>query len=426
MRLDIARTLDTRRRGTARRDFGLTMIEIVVAMSVFALLSLASTSIILRGLHFEQQGASRTYAASLAASEMDALRAKDPASIVEGTSTHQDPTNKYTVQDTAAWVSLGTAGFTCANGSGYSNIYMRLDISVWSTSGGPLPKSNAVQLTTLLAPTQNSSSNASGNIAVQISKADGSPAAGIPVTITDLSGHSLTPVSTGTDGCAYFPGLLVGSVWVVSANQSGYVTTTPNATTFQQGVTIGAGATSYVSFSYDQAETLAVQLPPGVTTPDGMPFSLYSPILSSTRYLSPLSAYAALQVFPDPAGYQIWFGACQDADPTYSLRPGGTSAARVTYPATPGGADAAVLQGVEVDFSSITAGTLTVSHAAIVGDLQCSSPVSYTLTGASLSTRLFLPYGTWTLTDASGTARTIVLDPSEPQINLNMATGAIT
>lgn len=389
-------------------------------MAVLALLSLASTSIILRGLHFEQQGAARTYAASLAASEMDALRARDPASIPEGKTTHLDPTGKYTVQDTAAWVSVGSAGYTCDNGSGYQNIYMRLDIAVWSTLGAPLPKTGAVQLTTLLAPTQNSSSNASGNIAVSVSKADGSPASGIPVTISTLSGTNATTVTTASDGCAYFPALLVGSVWLVSANQPGYVTTTPNVTTFQQGVTIGAGATSYVSFSYDQAETLAVQVPAGVTVPDGLPFSVYSATLAYTRVLSPINSYAAMQVFPDSGGYQMWLGSCQDADPNYASRSGGTSAPRVTYPATPGGADAAMLQGVEVDFSSLPSGTLTVSHAAVLGDPQCASGVSYTVPAATAATRLFLPYGQWTLTSSSGSNKTITLDPAQPVVTVGL------
>lgn len=68
---------------------------------------------------------------------------------------------------------------------------------------------------------------------------------------------------------------------------------------------------------------------------------------------------------------------------------------------------------------------MTVSHAAEANSSYCSSPVSYTV-AASQQTKLFLPYGTWTLTDHGGNQVTLVLDPSDNQKTVSMSTGAVT
>ena len=68
---------------------------------------------------------------------------------------------------------------------------------------------------------------------------------------------------------------------------------------------------------------------------------------------------------------------------------------------------------------------MTVSHAAEANSSYCSSGVSYSVS-VNQQTKLFLPYGTWTLTDKAGKQITLVLDPSDNQKTVSMSTGAVT
>jgi prepilin-type N-terminal cleavage/methylation domain-containing protein len=419
-----ARMLDQRRRHSGRGESGLTLIEIVVAMAVFAILALASSALIFNGLHISHESSNRVYAASLAATEMDVLRAQDPTKMTLGltTKTINTPRGQFTIADTAEWLSLGASTGSCDNGNGGSRAYLRLHIEVW---GLPLPRTSSVKLDTLLAPQQNSFDPTDGNIAVKISQADGTPAQGVQVTITNVSGdtNTFSPQSTGVDGCAYFPGLNASSVWNVTVSQSGYATPT-DTTTISQQATIPQAGTYSLNLAYDQAATLNVQLPGGVVTPANMPISIVSTYISRVQAVAAFP-YLLTPLFPVPSGYQIWLGACNDSDPLYPGRSGGTVGSRTAYTTSPGSNGTARLAGVEVDFTDVTAGTLTITHAAETGGSYCSAVQTYTMSVTG-STKVFLPYGTWTLKDASGTSRTIVLDPSDSQINLSMSTGAIT
>jgi prepilin-type N-terminal cleavage/methylation domain-containing protein len=419
-----SRMLEQRRRLAGRGESGMTLIEIVVAMSVFAVFALASSALIYNGLHISHKSSNRVYAASLAATEMDVLRSQDPTNMTLGLTQHvvSTPRGTFTIADTAEWLSLGASTGSCDNGNGASRAYLRLHIEVW---GDPLPKASSVKLDTLLSPQQNSFDPTDGNIAVKISKADGTPAVGIPVSITVVSGdtNSFAPQSTGVDGCAYFPGLNASSVWNVTVSQTGYATPT-DTTSISQQATIPQAGTYSLNLAYDQAATLSVQLPGGETTPANMPISIVSTYITRVQPVASFP-YSLTPLFPVASGYQIWLGACNDADPLFPGRTGGTVGSRTAYSTTPGGSGQATLSGVEVRFTDVTAGTMTITHAAETGGSYCSAVQTFTqaVTG---STKLFLPYGTWTLKDASNQSRTIVLDPSDSQINLSMATGAIT
>jgi hypothetical protein len=225
------------------------------------------------------------------------------------------------------------------------------------------------------------------------------------------------------DGCAFFPGLNASSVWNVTVSQSGYATPT-DTTSISQQATIPLAGTFSLNLAYDQAASLKVELPGGVVTPANMPISIVSTYISRVQPVTSFP-YTLTPLFPVPSGYQVWLGACNDSDPLYPGRTGGTVGSRTAYSSAPGGNTSAKLAGVEVDFTDVTNGSMTISHAAETGGSYCSAVQIYTM-NITNSTKLFLPYGTWTLKDASGTSRTLVLDPSDSQINLSMSTGAIT
>jgi len=420
-----ARSLQRRRRAIAGGDSGLTLMEVVVAMAVFAIISLASTAIVWNGLHTSHASSNRVYAASLAATEMDVLRAEDPTNmtLAATTKTVNSPRGTFYITDTAEWRSIGATSGSCDSGNGANQAYLELHIEVWGT---PLPKADAVKLDTLLAPQQNAFSPTDGNIAVKISAADGTPAAGVTVTITNVSGDptAQAPQTTGADGCAFFPGLNAGSVWTVGVSQSGYATP-QNTASISQQVTVNQAATTPLILAYDQAASLNVQLPNGLVTPPNMPITYVSTFVSKS-VVPPAFPYSLAPLFPVPSGYQIWLGNCNDSDPLFPGRTGGTVGSRIAYSAAPGGTANAKLSGVELDFTDVTPGTLTISHAAETSSAYCSSPVSYTLSGVKSSTEILMPYGTWTITDASGTSRTVTFDPSDTLVHLSMSTGAIT
>lgn len=403
----------------------MTLIEVIVAMAVFAILALASTAIVWNGLHTGHESSNRVYAASLAAAEMDTLRAQDPTNIplAAVSRTVNTPRGTFTITDTAEWLSVGATTGSCDSGNGARQAYLALHIEVWGT---PLPKTSAVKLDTLLAPTQNSFDPTDGNISVKITKADGSAQPGVTVSITNVSGDTSThaPQVTGNDGCAFFPGLNASSVWTVTVSQSGYTTTT-NKASYSQQVTVSQAATSPLVFAYDQAATLSVQLPGGMVTPTGMPITYASTYITNQVATPGAFPYSLTPLFPVPSGYQVWLGSCNDADPIAPGRLGGTVGNRIAYQATAGGSSAAVLNGVEIDFADVAAGQMTVSHPAEANSSYCSSGVSYTV-NVNNNTKLLLPYGAWTLTDKAGNTVSMVLDPSDTQKTVSMSTGVIT
>ena len=116
--------------GRRSRDAGFSLVEIIVALSVFAVLAVAGASIAIDSLGTVGDNRERVRAANLASAEIERTRAQfraAPGSISETTVT--TPTevdgNSYTVERTTTWVDSdgdaatdGGISYTAATGDG--------------------------------------------------------------------------------------------------------------------------------------------------------------------------------------------------------------------------------------------------------------------------------------------------------------------
>jgi hypothetical protein len=412
------------------RQGGYSVVELLVAVTVFALVFAAVSIGIGRALEINRGNRNRSAAAYLAARELEEVRATAFASVALGRTTCPYTTTScnvpapYTVVQDVAWASPGSTTTACdvPATSGSALAYKRVTVTVtWPDMRGTEPVRNQ----TLLTPPSGSYDPNDGHILVQAFNRDALPLAGQTVS---LSGPETASQTTTSDGCAFFPYLEPGT-YTATISTSGYVDRQGN-----QPATVAAGVTASqitrVQFDYDRAATLSVGLvaPSGAVIPTGT-YGIAMTVANSNLTVGTKSFQQAstgagsprtiTPLFPYASGYQVWAGDCADADPAAH-----TGGSRGTVLASSPGATtagSANLDAVDVTVRRTSAtGTLvsgaTVSavHAAGTGCTAGETLTTTTTTNASGQLRLALPYGTWTIRAVSGTRNgtaTVALDP---------------
>lgn len=251
---------------TTVREQGFTLIELVVAMVILAVMSVAIIGVILTAQAAGVANRSRIAAANLASRELEIVRqtftATDagPLNIANaGTVTNPDPLGNgtagqplvvdgkpYTVVRTAQWNATGTGSSACEGGAAVS--YPALTVSVkvtWPDMGSVKP----VTVTTRLAPEKDIGlSDKTAYIAVKVFDQNANPLSGIPITAT---GNGTSTGKTDDTGCAVLtvtPADTNGTTYTVQVADSSYVdisgTANPSKSTgiVKQG-TLYSGAT---------------------------------------------------------------------------------------------------------------------------------------------------------------------------------------
>jgi prepilin-type N-terminal cleavage/methylation domain-containing protein len=422
-------------RVSQRRQDGYSIVELLVALTVFALVFAAVSIGIGRALELNRGNRNRSAAAYLAARQLEEVRARAFDSVALGQTTCAYTTTScnlpapYTVVQNVVWASPGNTSTSCdvPATSGSALAYKRVTVTVtWPDMGGVAP----VTSQTLLTPPAGTYDPNDGHILVQAYDRDALPLAGQTVS---LSGPETASQATTSDGCAFFPYLDPGT-YTASISTTGYVDRQGNQPATQT-VGVTASQISRVQFDYDQAATLSVGLvaPAGSVIPTGT-YGIAMTVANSnltvgyksfqqsatgsgtTRTITPL--------FPYASGYQVWAGDCADADPG-SYTGGSRGAVLASNPgATTTGSATLDAVDVTVRFSSLLGlpvanATITATHAAGTGCTSGSTLTTATRTNASGRLRLALPYGRWTIratgttfpyTGLTGTA-TITLDP---------------
>jgi prepilin-type N-terminal cleavage/methylation domain-containing protein len=406
-----------------RRDgqAGYSVIELLVAITIFALVLAAASLGLGRALSLDRSNRRRSTAAYLASQQLEEVRAKAFDQVAVGTTTcvYSAPgpdcnlPSPYTVTRQVSWTAPGSTSTACnvPSGSGSGLAYKRVTVTVtWTDMRGVAPVSSQTL-----------------HILVRLFDRDAAPLVGHTVT---LSGPASATQQSTDEGCAFFAYLDPGT-YTVTLNTTtptpGYVDRQGNQPAVQT-VAVTASQISTLQFDYDRAATLQVGLttPASAVIPAGIAMTVANSNLTVGTRSFPESSTGSgatrtvTPLFPYTSGYEVWAGDCADADPaTY---PGGSRGPALA--SNPGGTSSGsrALDAVDVVVrrTSVTGAleanaTVSGIHAAGTGCTAGETLTSATTTNASGQLRLALPSGTWriraTTSTRTGTSSSFVLDP---------------
>lgn len=300
-----------------RTDEGFSIVEVVVAMVVLTLLSTgiaAGTSVVAR---MTTDNRARQIAVNLAEAKLDADRAiLDPTKIYAGTSTQTVSGHTFTTTQTTSLVSDDGATITC--GSGKTISYRQITVQV--TWAGMLPTTSPVRSDTIMSPNGRINDASTGSISVLVTGSAGTPEQGVSVTVTPVSGSATAlqsqPADTGPDGCSYATDVTPGT-YKVTLTRAGSVDTLQAPHPYNDAVVVMPGATSSVTFSYDDAMNYNLTYADGggaAVLPQTMPVTFLA--ASGAPFITPGSTAApsSIALYPFPAGYTAIAGAEADAN----------------------------------------------------------------------------------------------------------------
>lgn len=408
----------------------LTILAIVATVAAATLLSVLGTT---------TNDRERVAAANLATRELEFVRAQfesptvGPQSVDLGQVVNQVPlpggtkgnplvvdNHSFTVTRTSEWQTQGATSGPCDGGASGQLAYLRVSVLVsWPNMG----KTTPVTAATLLAPGLGTYNAGSGHIKAKVIDGVGNPEAGTTMTVRNSGGGVIDSQSTAADGCAFFAFLDPGN-YTVTASRAGYVDQTwaPSTST---SVTVVANVAAPASFAYAEASTTVFTFDTsqaGYSPAAATALTVYNPaITGSATYTKSFSSSAptrTLTTWPYSTGLIAWSGDCTDADPAASggSRPNptvtdpGTNVSSVLKGAAVGvvvkKATGTPVSGATVEAVHSTAGCPSTmrdpADGSTVGEVL-TLPVTTDSTGTS---KVLLPYGTWTLKVISQTAST--------------------
>lgn len=404
------------------------MIELVVAVSVFAILAGGLALTIDGGLGLARNNRNRSIAANLASQEMDKIRQEPftqlPLGLVDRTESVGGV--PYTVRRETEWVDNASTTGPCDATAGTPRV-LRVSASVyWTDMRGVAPAKSS----TILSPPVGSYDPNNGHIAVKVLGGTAAPLAGVPVTVT---APGLTRnLTTTTDGCAFFAFVPPNVTYTVRLSAVGYVDRQGNANPAQL-TGVASGATSSVAFDYDQAATLTLTLNSsgGGSFPSNLAVGVGNTALLPTGSKSFAGSGAIRTVgnlYPYEDGYSAWAGTCADSDPEGEDGNGlafWEGAARQTELQTSAGGTATGtvdLPTIQLHYGDVSASAGTVNVVAVHdADNGCATGLQYTMGTFSgpASSLVALPYGVWTFTvpghtPVGGSWPSVTLDPRNP------------
>ncbi len=423
-----------------RAEAGFTLLELVVALALFMVLTAGIFATIDSGLNVTRNNKNRTVAANLVAQQMDAFRSMDFPTLLTQQGSKTQPTQNvggipFTVTSEVNPQPINSATTPCdAAGASSNTLVFRVDVSVsWPSMRGVQP---ATASTIISPPVGVYDQTGKGFMGVKVRGADAKPVSGVPVTVTP----AMTPATNQTDanGCAFFTNAAPGT-YTVGLGLVNYVDRQGNSSP-SQTVGVSANAITQVAFDYAPAASLAITLAGTGSAPVANSVAVtlgdtdFTP--TGTKTWSGTGTSRTIgNLFPVTAGYTMWAGDCADADPqgTSSTGPYWPNGMRANPVAVTGGASSSATITMPAVTATVQQGTTPVagvqvmaSHALPSGqtsDAGCPSVESFTLgtTDAFGNVSGALPYGNWTLSvtgrspATSWPIATLDPDPAKPQ-----------
>jgi Tfp pilus assembly protein PilX len=416
-------------------DDGISLIEVVVALMVFSLISIGVAFSTVTIARMTEDTRSREIATNLAASNVDIARGIDDTFDISDTTTNFTISGKvYTVTRATTWVDSSGADIACGTGTGVLKT-KRVKVTVdWT---GRLTSTPLVEVDTLIAPDDRINDPSLGTIRVSTIGVGGDGSAGVSVSVVPVTGGAtllVQPDNTDNEGCSYALKVTPGT-YNVTISRTNSIDSNQKTSPVNQ-VTVGAGGSVATQFQYDYSAKFALTYASnyGGSTPlfptnlDTVYISTYGQFLDSGKktqislhpFTSGYSGIAGKYVSPVHTDLVNDDG-CVSPDPAAwpAATVGGTALSagvRANPVAAAPGNSTAVAMGIPMGVASVAftgSAYLFASPAvatAAAGDPGCVdvSPTAYSfgqvLINGTIS--VALPYGSWTLyssTTANGT-----------------------
>lgn len=433
-----------RRRLTARPvEAGLSLIEVIIAMMIFAMIATGIGYTMLAALSLTKDSSARQQAANLAAQEIDLTRSIDNLfNLQNRTTTTTINGRTYTITRTAAWVSDPDVNQRCGIGGGILR-YKKVNVTVgWTgmTSGTP-----SVHADTLIDPGVRINDPDLGTVLISVTDSGGNPVVGATVNVSPATpadgaqSLSAQPAVTDSEGCTYALKVEPGNYDVV-VSMAGYIDVTQNATPSTL-VSVKKSSASAAMTTLDLGGFFPLNLTTNYSDPVEVPSNLDVSFVSTYgTSLAPTTPNPVTR-FPFPAGYEVLAGVyndpanpakiCKAVDPS-EWAAGTTDGVNyadgvpVTPVATIPGSTAATanvgmgVAGVPIPYRSggsrfYLFAVSQVAGPAGSGNPGCDIPTTYRFGRYYEGTNnldFTLPYGSWmffTATDTSGSDPQVVV-----------------
>jgi prepilin-type N-terminal cleavage/methylation domain-containing protein len=407
-------------------DEGLTLIEVVVAMMVFAIIALGAAYSIVSTLHSAKDARGREVALNLAAQAIDAARSTTNIFAL-GSSSHTTTVpgdgTIYTVATDVDWVGANGTQSNCSAAGGNLQ-YKEVNVSV--TWPGMI-ENNPVTADTIVAPQSTINDPTLGTILVSVHNAAGTGVPGVAITTTPST--TAAPPVTDADGCSYLLKVPAGS-YTIGASLSGYIDVNQNvsATSAPTVITVTPGSVGSYGFSMDQSSAVSVTYASNYSSAVNLPNNLVTSFTSTIGGVDQLAKSAGsftgkVGVYKlYPADYTVVSGAylpatqsstgCTDVDPT-TWPDGVVGGVAVTAPAAPEvypspGTPASVnvqmgVVSLSVSNSARYYTATAVAPPSATGDPGCTATPTATYQfgpitpGSGNKVVLALPFGSYTI-----------------------------
>jgi prepilin-type N-terminal cleavage/methylation domain-containing protein len=408
-----------RQRAVLSGDAGVSLIELMMAIMIFAIAMAGITAGFVSVGQKTRLNKDRVAAANLASRELEIVRNVFNASSA-GPSTvaaDLDVSNgyplpggtvgsplvvdsvPYTVFRRAQWLPAGTGQSPCDGGSGVTYPTLAVNVKVtWPFMGQVKP----IESNTLLTPPKGVLASSTSFVAVKVLGSNGLGKEDVPVTIAGTGGTYTA--TTAEDGCATVAVASSGT-YTASLNSSGWVdfygAANPSKT-----VTASSSSISRLTFNYDRAARLQLSL----STADGyaLPTGLRSITLGNTglqpsgtqvKDIGTGGSATITTLWPFSDGYTMWAGSCDQSDPAAA---GGSRASAVVLPSSGSATTTTELAPVQVNVTTstgaaISGATVTATPLSTISCVASENPLTLGVTNSSGQLKTSLPAGSWTL-----------------------------
>ncbi len=413
------------------RDAGVTLVESIVAIFLFAMVATASASLMAAGIGVSRDARNRTAAAVVASEAMEQARAASLAAFTtlasSGTTTatyNRSNGLVLTVTQTAVFVPKNAPSGACTatNQGGAAGVQPVLLVTESVTWPG-MRTTRPVTASTTVTPPVGAYSDATGGIDVKVVGQAGVRLAGITVTARSNTSGSVLSLTTDSNGCAYAAFLAPGT-YTVATGTAGYVDTqerTPSTVTV--GVVTGqvAQATFYVDRAVELDAVFATPSYGGVPVDaaTGLPVTVGNSGLAGTGSFSFGAGTTQLTPLYPYSSYGVWAGHCPEAYPAavdgsnHALYAGATTTTATPLTGSPTAVTVPLYRLVvqtrtQQGNNPLDGATVTVTEQAGAASTLCTSlqtyglPTSTSVGGTSGLSIAGVPLGTYTVTVSYG------------------------